>query len=514
MKRFISDSKKTSVLRAVALVSVISVITRVLSFVFKIYLSRAYGAESVGLYQIGISVFFLFAALSASGIPLVVSRGVAESNGDAKKEFSLISSALFLGLAVCFFITAAFFVFPKLFDLLFTDKRVIPLFKLMLPALFSTTVYCVIRGWFWGRKSFLVFGFTELLEEVFRILFSVLLAGGMISRINGATGIAAAFLISDIAAAATLLVIYLIKGGKLRPPKTIRATAKAAAPITAMRIFGSVIGSLSAIIIPARLVAAGMSAQDATAEFGRVSGMAVPLLLAPLAIIGSIAVVLIPELASDASKKDPSALSQKINKSLSASIVISGVFLSVYLPFGKEIGEMLYNDAGAGLYLGYSALLMLPIAINQITATVLNSIGDEINSFVSFIIGAAVMLVLIIILPRYIGIYAVAAGTGACYIITSVLNLRRLRKKTGMSFNFLRAAVLILAFGGPCSFIAVWLRNIASTLVPAAFATVLGMLSAVVLYLLFVWCFDLADISPLVVTRKKIKAKMRLKNAV
>jgi stage V sporulation protein B len=504
-------TKKThTIFKAAALVSVISVVTRALSFVFKIYLSRAYGAEAVGLYQIGISIFFLFAALSASGLPLIVSRKIAELHGDRESEFSLVTSATALGLLICFFIVAAFFIFPFIFDLLFSDERVVPIFKIMLPALFSTTVYCIIRGWFWGNKNFLVFGFTELLEEVFRIIFSVLLAGGMFAAISGATGIAAAFLISDAASALTLFILYFVKGGKFTKPKHIKFAAKSALPITAMRVFGNIVGSLSAIIIPDRLVAAGMKTSDATAEFGRVSGMAIPLLLAPLAIIGSIAVVLIPELAADSANKKFVALNEKINKSLAASILVSGVFLAVYLPFGVEIGQLLYKDAGAGLYLRYAALLMLPIGINQITSTVLNSVGAETKSFVNFIVGTAVMTVLIFILPKYIGIYAVAVGTGACYIITSVLNIRLLKKKTGMPLNFLKPTVLVLAFCGPCSFISIWLKNIAQNYIANQdAATFIGMAAAVILYVLFVWCFDLVDISPFFVGKKTFFKKKK-----
>ncbi|MDR1905556.1 MAG: oligosaccharide flippase family protein [Clostridiales bacterium] len=502
------QSKTHTLFKAVALVSIISVITRVLSFIFKIYLSRAYGAEAVGLYQIGISVFFLFASLSASGLPLVVSRKIAEFNGkNDGEEFSTISSAMLLGLLICLSVILAFFIFPGIFDLLFTDKRVVPIFKIMLPALFSTTIYCIIRGWFWGKKKFLIFGVTELSEEIFRIIFSVLLAGGMFFSMSGANGIAAAFFISDAVSAIMLFALYLVKGGKLVRPRHIKNTLKSSAPITAMRVFGNIIGSLSAVIIPARLVAAGMSTGEATAEYGRVSGMAIPLLLAPLAVIGSIAVVLIPELASDSSNKNYKLLSEKINKSLSASIIISGLFLSLYLPFGKEIGQILYNDAAAGLYLQYASLLMIPIGINQISSTVLNSIGDESKSFINFIAGTVVMIVLIIVLPKYIGIYAVALGTGACYIITGVLNIMLLKKRTGMKLSFLKPIVLVLAFCGPCSFIATQTRDIIALRFTDITATIINMIFAVILYALFIWCFDLADISSIIVAKKEKPAK-------
>ncbi|MEG1608869.1 MAG: oligosaccharide flippase family protein, partial [Clostridia bacterium] len=63
-----------SFLKAFATISLISVVTRLISFIFKIYLSRKLGAEILGLYQICFSILGLFSCLSASGIPVTLSR--------------------------------------------------------------------------------------------------------------------------------------------------------------------------------------------------------------------------------------------------------------------------------------------------------------------------------------------------------------------------------------------------------------------------------------------------------
>ncbi|MDR2635183.1 MAG: oligosaccharide flippase family protein, partial [Clostridiales bacterium] len=64
--------------KSVATVTAFSVMTRMLGFVFKIYMSRTFGAETVGLYQIGMSVLSLLFAFTASGISPILSRRVAE----------------------------------------------------------------------------------------------------------------------------------------------------------------------------------------------------------------------------------------------------------------------------------------------------------------------------------------------------------------------------------------------------------------------------------------------------
>ncbi|MCI5791327.1 MAG: oligosaccharide flippase family protein [Clostridiales bacterium] len=145
--------RKKKFFASVATVTVFGVFTRIISFVFKIYLSRTLGAEAIGLYQMALSVFFLFASISASGIPLVLSRKTAETIALEKRtDYSLVTSALVLGTIIsssCILVLA----FTKNYlGFLFSEPAALPVFSVTIPALLSTTVYSVIRGFFWGKK--------------------------------------------------------------------------------------------------------------------------------------------------------------------------------------------------------------------------------------------------------------------------------------------------------------------------------------------------------------------------
>ena len=54
------------IFKAFFTVTSVSVVTRGISFIFKIFISRELGAEVMGVYQICFSVFAMFAALAAS----------------------------------------------------------------------------------------------------------------------------------------------------------------------------------------------------------------------------------------------------------------------------------------------------------------------------------------------------------------------------------------------------------------------------------------------------------------
>lgn len=442
MRKFVGD-----ISGAVATVGIFSVFTKIISFIFKIYLSRTLGAGVIGLYQIAISVFYLFASLSSSGLPLVLSRKIAEDNALKKNNsFSFFTAAFIMGLIISLSTIFILWIFNKHLNFLFSDPMAYPLFLIMLPALLSTFIYSIIRGFLWGKKEFAAISITETLEEVLRIVFSVIFISGAISAISGAYAIAVAFTVSDVIIAIILISLYFIKGGQIEKPSSLKDILIPSLPVTSMRIFASLVGTLIAIILPARLLVAGMTVAEATATYGRITGMANPFLLAPNAIISSLAIVLIPEMSANGAKKEFSKLNKHLTNGINFSLLISGIFMVVFIALGEEITTLLYNDRISGKYLEYAAFMMLPMCINQLTQSALNSIGKEYNSFINYIIGNILMVVCIYFLPKYLGIYSVAVATMLCLLITSTLNVYILRKFTNFSLSFVKYLIMVLVF--------------------------------------------------------------------
>ena len=134
-----------NIVKSVAIVTLFGVATKTLGLLIKIYISRVIGAEALGFFQIASSVFFLFCALVTSGLPLVISRRVANS---PTQESTLVSSGLFISLGVSGIICLIIVLFPNLLiSILNQQKSIIVLFTL-LPALISTALYTPFRGAF------------------------------------------------------------------------------------------------------------------------------------------------------------------------------------------------------------------------------------------------------------------------------------------------------------------------------------------------------------------------------
>lgn len=480
--------------KSFSIVTGFSVVTRLLSFLFKIWMSRGLGAETVGIYQIALSVLMLLFSLTA-GAPTVLSRKVAEcaARGDVKRQNALTTASVLIGLTVSAAICIIFYAFSRYLGGIFADERCMPIFLIMLPALITSSLYAPMRSWFWGRKNFLAFSATELTDEILKIGFAMLFASGFFAALTGAAGVALAFVLSDAVCVIILAALFFKAGGRPARPAGTKELLTATVPLSAIRILTSLSASLTALIIPRMLVSGGMSVAAATAEYGRVAGMALPLIMAPITVISALSVVLIPDIAELAAKRDFAQIRAKVQTSLLFAALVAGLFFAIYVPLGRELGAFFFGDEEAGKFVSYAAVIIFPLALNQVTTPVMNSLGMEKVSFVSYICGLACMLPCIFFLPQVIGIYSMAAASGCAFVVTSLINSAVLVKKLGRPQNTGKV-VSVCLFSLPLALLGQFTERL---LAPYLGSTVTLLVMAVYLfffYFIFVSAFGVVDV--------------------
>ena len=84
-------SQKHFLLKGTFILTVVSILTRVMGFFYRIFLSRSFPAEEIGLYQLIFPVYTLAYAATSAGIETALARLVAASS--AKKA---VCKSLFL----------------------------------------------------------------------------------------------------------------------------------------------------------------------------------------------------------------------------------------------------------------------------------------------------------------------------------------------------------------------------------------------------------------------------------
>lgn len=497
-----------------ALVTATAVVTRLLSFVFKIYLSRTLGAEILGVYQLALSVVATLACVSSSGIPVTLSRTVAENAalGIREKSDPALFAALTLSTSFALAASAVFIAFPPLADLLFSDERCVPIFYIMLPLLTTAALYSCFRGWFWGNKNYGVYAATELTDEVTKILFSVILLSGTLTFINYTQAYAYAMVASDVTVVLMLIVFYFVCGGKLRKPQGFRPVIRSSAPLTATRLSGSLISTLVSLSLPVLLCkAAGLTTGEATAELGRATGMVMPLLFAPTAITGSLAVVVIPEFASLNARNGREQIGSALSLSIKYSCLVSGFFFALFAASGVALGRLLYDDNAVGLYICVASFAILPMGANGLCASALNSMGKETLTFASHMAGLAVLVATLFSTVWFIGVYAYFLALILSHTVTLAVNLYNLKKHVSPDKKQLMHVLSAYAFSAVAALALSPLSSLISDLAgdAAAVATVIAVIVPAYCAYLFlsgaVTKKDLAFLSE----KKKLKKDLR-----
>lgn len=478
--------------KSFAVVTGFSVMTRLLSFIFKMWMSRSLGAEIVGVYQIALSIILLLFSLTA-GAPTVLSRKVAGASGDRRKQNGYLSATLLVGLSVGVVLVILFLACHNSLGALFADDRCVPLFLIMLPTLLTSTLYGALRSWFWGQKKFLAFSSTELLEEIVKIVVATVLAGGVVSSITGGMAVAIAFTVSDLVCVLVLLAMFFAKGGRFAGPIDTKEIFHSTLPLSTMRILTSLSATLTALVIPERLVASGMTLAFATAEYGRIAGMAFPLIVAPSTVVASLAVVLIPDVASLKQQGDVASIKAKFKGSLIFSSIVAGLFFILYLPFGERLGLLFFGDKHAGEFISYCSPMVFPIAIGGGVTPMLNSLGLEKRTFVNYVLGAVFMLPSMFLLPQFIGVYAVAVGMGVALTVTAVLNLVTLKKHL-KGLDGVKKSLTTLAFSAPLGVIALFTLRILERYVGYWFSMVVTGFYAIFFFVICISAFDIVDV--------------------
>ena len=179
-------------------------------------------------------------------------------------------------------------------------------------------------------------------------------------------------------------------------------------------------------------------------EYGVTLGMAIPVLYMPATVIGSIALGLTPELAECCYRGDHVRLQWIVEKALKVTVLIACSLIPPFFVFGSDMGILLFSSARSGDIIRYASFMLLPLSLNMISTSILNSLGCEKHTLLYFFFGAAAMLVCVWFLPQYMGVYALCLGQAISHVSCCALELLLLKKRCVKPPSYLKFSLLCL----------------------------------------------------------------------
>lgn len=491
---------KQNIYRSAAIVTVFSTIEKAMSFFYRVVLSRIIGAEGIGIYQICLSVFAVFLTAASSGIPVTVSRLMAKNNAvnDIHGKNAAVTAGVVGTLIFTIPIAILLFFGRNALGFLFSDDRCKDIFLLLLPGLILTSVYAVMRGSFWGNKQFVPYSVIELLEDAVMVILGCILVYGVTDPVLGARRATIAVAVSYVFSFIVSLFWYFHKGGKfVNPKRQLKPLFATSMPITAMRTSTSLLNSAVAVLLPLLLMKAyGLDNSEAISLYGIAIGMGLPILFIPSSLIGSISVVVAPELSENYYKKKTAQVKFDVEKSIKAAIFIAALLVPILFVLGDEIGELLYANEMSGEIVQRCSFILIPMCVTMISTTVLNSMNREKRTLIHFLFGAAAMILSILVLTKFVGVYSYMIGLAASYLITGTLNLILLTKVCGglkylkYTFHALIVTISSCVFG-------ILLDGIISHYVAVIWQIIICSVACTAFSVAFLYCLEMFSLKPL-----------------
>ena len=422
--------------RQTALLSGTHFIVRVMGFALRIWLSRELGAQAMGLVELAQSAQMLLISPVVSGLPAAVSRLSAQRGSRGALRVARCGVRLALTGSVPLMLAA--FLLREPLARWMGDVRILPALLCFLPCIPLLGVSCALNGYFYGIGRPVPPALSELVEQTVRILLCLRLVPML--RAWPTTLRAAVPALSTLAGETAGLLLMLIalllaalrcaQGDAAAPRRdgVYRELLALALPLTGVRLVSSLMHTVNAALIPARLQASGLAAQEALSRFGMLHGMLLPVLLAPSFITGSLCMVTAPELARrQAGGKPLRALVRRVL--LSALLIGLPAMAAVFL-LAPVIAGTLYRQAELLALLRLTCPLVPVMALCQVCSGLMNGLGLQRKSLrISLAANMTALLFTYMLAAQpALRLTGAALGMAAGQLVTLALSLRALHK--------------------------------------------------------------------------------------
>ncbi|HJD28845.1 MAG TPA: polysaccharide biosynthesis protein [Candidatus Blautia avicola] len=415
-------------------------ITKIIGFIYRIFLSQTIGAEGMGIYQLIFPIHTLCFALSVGGIQTAISRFTAaraslQDEQGARDIFVLsgiLSTAIALIVSLILYDNASWFAVHILLE-----ERCTSLLKLMAFSIPMGTLHSCVNGYYYAKKKMSIPAASQLLEQCARVgvsygLFLILTEQGLsITPMLAVAGLVGGELVSMIFFLLVILWDYRKAGYRLRnlrsPGKDMKEILAFSFPLTCSRLLVNVLHSIESVLIPGHLRLYGLDNGSALSIYGVLTGMALPLILFPSAITNAVSTVLLPSVAEQQAVGNHQAIRQAIFLSAKYCLILGFLSTAFFFFSGDFLGLALFKNEFAATFIKTLAFICPCLYLSGTLSGILNGLGAANQSFLLNTLGLGVRIAFVFfIIPEY-GIQGYLWG-----LIVSELLV------TGLSLYFLR----------------------------------------------------------------------------
>ncbi len=363
--------------------------TRALGFALRLVTARLMGAEALGMMELSSSAAMLAITPVTAGVPTAMSRLTALPDADDK---AVLRAGLSLVKHLCLWLIPGMLILSPAIAWVLGDLRTLPSILVSVPLIGLLGICAVYSGWFYGQDRAGIPAVSECAEQTVRCLLAFVL---LMLFANRSVSVTAALPgIAEVAAGLTVWFLFRKQSPRLprkaADPAIRGEIIRLTGPTTAARLCQTALRALNAVLLPVCLRRSGLSASAATAQFGLMGGMAMPLLMLPGIVTGAICMVATPAVSR---QEGQSARLERTMRQLlgSAAAVGLAACCGIFL-LADFFSTRLYHEPALAPLLRLMAPLSLMLAVQQVQFGLITGLGVQNKALTGMVIASFLSL--------------------------------------------------------------------------------------------------------------------------
>lgn len=430
-------SKRNNIVKGTLILTLAGFATRFIGFFYRIFLSNSMGAELLGIYQLIFPVYGICFTIYAAGIQTSISRLVAAEIGknNSKNVYKILRIGMFISVSVAAVLSVLLYLNADVIAWRFLmERRSTSSLKILATVFPFCGITACINGYYYGLKKAAVPAATQLLEQIIRVIAVYMIA---LYTGKGDVKVTCELAVIGVVIGEIASSLYNLASLSIQkyPPENqntdintnsedkrrrviVKNLLTLSVPLSANRLLLSILHSIEAVLIPAMLRRFGLSAKEALVAFGVLTGMSLPFILFPTAVINALAVLVLPTVSEAQAVNNNRLISKTTSISVKYSLIIGIISTGVFIIFGKDLGNTIFHNTTAGAYLIILAWLCPFIYLTTTMGSVINGLGKTHITFINSIVGTVCKILLVIFLIPIKGItgYLIALLIGQLII--------------------------------------------------------------------------------------------------
>lgn len=449
--------KKKLFLKNALVLTAITLVTRSLGIFFRIYISGKIGAEGIGLMGLAMTVYAFSATFATSGISLTVTRLVTDTLARNNKSGALFAVKRCVAFSVIMStaVGICLFFFAEDIGIYFlNDGRSVLSLKVLSASLPFMAASSCLRGYFFARRQGIKTAMEQLLEQVCEIgvFMTVSLRFLPMGLEYACCGVVLGTTLAEFFSFLFSLALYIHDVKRLgekseRIPGFLRKSLAIGTPVTLSSCLRSGLSMGENVLIPYGLKKYGADSKTALGEYGKITGMAMPVLIFPNVFLYSFAMLMIPEMSEAKISGNNKSISRMAQRVMKFSLLFSICTATLFLFFGDDIASLIYGDKNIGIFIKILAPLIPLLYLDQVVDGMLKGLNEQLHYLMYNIIDSVTRVILTFTLLPFMGTKGVIVVYYVSAILNSGLSTLRLIKVANIDMKIFQWIILPLIFG-------------------------------------------------------------------